>query len=134
MAKVLIADDEPMVVHLLKTVLKRLGHTVLTARGGRAAISLFKNHRPEVTILDLKMPDMNGIDILRKIRSVDREAPIVVWSGTGTAALEREAQELGVTEFVKKGLSFHELGAALKRVLHAQDPDQGQTFDGRNIL
>jgi DNA-binding response OmpR family regulator len=133
MAKVLIADDEPMVVHLLKTVLRRLGHTVLTAKGGKAAVSKFANHRPEVTILDLNMPDMNGIDLLRKIRSVDRQAPIIVWSGVGTETLEREAQELGVTEFVKKGLSFHELGAALQRVLRAQDLYQGETFSGRNI-
>lgn len=133
MAKVLIADDEPMVVHLLKTALRRLGHTVLTAKGGKAAVSKFANHRPEVTILDLNMPDMNGIDILRKIRSVDRLAPIIVWSGTGTETLEREAQDLGVTEFLTKGLSFHELGAALKRVLHVQDLYQRQRFGGRNV-
>lgn len=121
MAKVLIADDEPMVVHLLRLVLTRLGHTVVTADGGKAALSEFKAHRPEATILDLNMPDMNGIEVVRGIRAVDQQAPVILWSGAGTQLLERGAQDLGVTEFLKKDFSFHELGYAMRRVVNARD-------------
>ena len=131
MAKVLIVDDEPMVIHLLKTILTRLGHDVLGADGGKAALPVFMNHRPDVTILDLNMPDMSGIEVLRGIRAVDRQAPVIVWSGAGTAALEREAQELGATEFIKKGFSLNELGQALKRVCEAYGAPQTNTAGGR---
>lgn len=131
MAKVLIVDDEPMVIHLLKTILTRLGHKVLTADGGEAALRVFTNHRPESTILDLNMPGMSGIEVLRRIRVVDPQAPVIVWSGAGTEALEREAQELGVTEFLKKGFSLHELGQAMKRALDAHDAHQPNTYSRR---
>jgi DNA-binding NtrC family response regulator len=120
-AKVLIADDEPMVVQLLRLVLTRLGHTVLTANGGRAALSEFMDHRPEVSIVDINMPDMNGIDVVRGIRAVDLEAPVIVWSGAGRTLLEREAQDLGVTEFLKKDFSFNKLGQALRRAFKTRD-------------
>ena len=131
MAKVLIADDEPMVIHLLKTILTRLGHKVLAADGGEAALRVFTNHRPEATILDLNMPGMSGIEVLRRIRAVDRQAPVIVWSGAGTEELEREAKELGVTEFLKKGFSLHELGQAMKRACDAYDARQTDTHRGR---
>ena len=131
MAKVLIADDEPMVIHLLKTILTRLGHKVLAADGGEAALSVFTKYRPEVTILDLSMPGMSGIEVLRRIRTVDRQAPVIVWSGAGTEALEREAQELGVTEFLKKGFSLDELGQAMNRACEAYEALQADTSDAR---
>jgi DNA-binding NtrC family response regulator len=119
-AKVLIADDEPMVVQLLRLVLTRLGHTVLTANGGKAALSEFMDHRPEVSIVDLNMPDMSGIDVVRGIRAVDLQAPVIVWSG-GIQIMEWEAQDLGVTEFLKKELSFNKLGQAVRRAFKARD-------------
>jgi DNA-binding NtrC family response regulator len=131
MAKVLIADDDPMVVCLLKTILTRLGHKVLAADGGESALCLFMHHRPALTILDLNMPGMSGIEALRRIRSVDHQAPVIVWSGAGTEALEREAQKLGVSEFLKKGYSLYELGLAMKRVCEAYDARQTDTPDRR---
>jgi DNA-binding NtrC family response regulator len=126
MAKVLIVDDEPMVAHLLKMMLTRLGHTVLTANGGEAALSGFRDHRPEATILDLNMPDLNGVDVLRGIRAVDSEAPVIVWSGAVTQLLAWEAQDLGVTEFLKKDFSCNELGQALRRVFNAHEIRQAR--------
>jgi len=127
MAKILIVDDEPMVIRLLKTILMRLDHEVLTANGGEAALRVFRKHRPEVTILDLNMSDMNGIEVLKGIRAADRQVPVIVWSGAGTKALEREAQKLGVAEFLQKGVSLHELGQALKRACGARAAYQSET-------
>ena len=131
MPKVLIADDEPMVIHLLKTILTRLGHKVLVADGGEAALRMFAKYRPDATILDLNMPGMSGIEVLRRIRAVDRHIPVIVWSGTGTDSLEREAQKLGVTEFLKKELSFHELGQAMNRVCKTYEAHQTDTSGKR---
>ncbi len=124
MAKVLIADDAPMVIHLLKTILTRLGHEVLVADGGEAALRVFTKCRPEVTILDLNMPGMSGLEVLRHIRTIDRHVPVIVWSGAEIVTLERAAQKLGVTEFLKKGFSLLELGQAMNRVCESYEAHQ----------
>ncbi|MGH7206854.1 MAG: response regulator [Nitrospiraceae bacterium] len=117
MARIRVVDDEPMVLDLLQKALTRKGHEVLTADSGRKAIELFRQDRPDLTILDLNLPDINGIDVLREIRSVDPHAPVIILTGAGTEALENQARALGVTDFLQKGFSLHALGAALNRIL-----------------
>lgn len=117
MARILVVDDEPMVLDLLQKALTRKGHEVIKADGGRKAIQLFRQDHPDLTILDLNLPDINGIDVLREIRSVDPHTPVIILTGAGTEDLEKQARALGATDFLKKGFSLHELGAALKRVL-----------------
>ena len=68
-------------------------------------------------ILDFKMPDMNGLAVLKEIRAVDPQAPVSMLTGAGTEEREKQARELGVTAFLAKGFSLHELGAALNPVL-----------------
>jgi len=70
-----------------------------------------------VTILDLKMPDMDGLVVLKEIRTFDPNAPVIILTGFGTEESVRQARKLGVTEFLQKGFSLHILGAALDRVL-----------------
>ena len=117
MARMLVVDDEPMMRDLLQKTLTRKGHEVIAVEGGRKAIQLFRQDRPALTILDLNLPDINGIDVLREIRSVDPHTPVIILTGAGTEDLEQQARALGVTDILKKGFSLHELGAALKRVL-----------------
>jgi len=69
------------------------------------------------TILDLNLPDMHGIEVLTEIRVVDPHAPVLIWTGAGTEGVEQEARHRGVTEYLVKGFSLHEFGAALTRVL-----------------
>jgi len=117
MAKILVIDDEPSMLDLLNTVLRRKGHEVILAERGRKGVQLFQQEHPHVTILDLKMPDMDGLAVLREIQTLDPHAPVIILTGFGTEEREREARELGVTEFLQKGFSLHNLGAALDRVL-----------------
>ena len=117
MARILVVDDEPMMRDLLQITLTRKGHEVLSADGGRKAIQRFRQEHPDLTILDLNLPDINGIDVLREIRSVDPHATVIILTGAGREDLEQEARALGVTDFLQKGFSLHELGAALNRVL-----------------
>jgi len=71
MATILVVDDERVFCDLLKTVLGSNGHEVFTAYNGREALNLFSQHRPQFTLLDLRMPEMNGIEVLRQIRTID---------------------------------------------------------------
>ena len=117
MARILIVDDEASVLKLFEAILTRLGHDVVTASSGRTGVEAYRRHRPMATILDLNLPDINGIEVLTEIKAVDPHAPVLIWTGAGTEAWEQQARQRGVTEFLVKGFSLHELGAALIRVL-----------------
>ena len=122
MANILAVDDDEKIRDLLSTLLRRKGHHVLTASHGQKGIDVFRRERPDVTILDFEMPDMDGLVVLRQIREIDPHAPVIMLTGAGTDVLEKQARELGVTDFLAKGFSLHELGAALNQIL--QRPNQ----------
>ena len=117
MATILVVDDEPMMLDLLATILQRLQHDVITASTGTQAVALYQRKAPHLVILDLQLPDMSGIDVLRKIREADPAEPVIILTGAGTDAHERQARELGVQHFIQKGFSLHNLGEALRSVL-----------------
>ncbi len=117
MAKILVINDNLGVLDLLTTILRRKGHKVVLAELGRNGLKLFQQERPHVTILDLTMPDMDGFAVLREIRALDRNAPVIIQTGFGTEESVRQARELGVTEFLQKDSASYTLGAALDRVL-----------------
>ncbi|MEK6525899.1 MAG: response regulator [Nitrospirota bacterium] len=96
MAKILVVDDERLICDLLETVLTRQGHDVLTATGGTEALKLFREQRPRVTLLDLRMPDMDGIAVLKQIRAIDPKASVIILTGGGTAEWEKQAYEAGL--------------------------------------
>ncbi|MBM4132806.1 MAG: response regulator [Nitrospira sp.] len=124
MARILVVDDERTVCNLLEEVFVRHGHHVLTATGGRQAIALFQEHRPDVTLLDLRMPEMDGIAVLQRIRAIDPQAAVVMLTGGGAEALEDQARRLGVTDVLKKGLSLPDLIGALDQVLGKPAPSR----------
>ena len=113
MGKILVVDDESLVLDLLKALLEPRGHEVLTASSGRQGVEVYQRQRPMATILELNLPDMNGVEVLTEIRAVDPHAPVLIWTGADTKGLEQEARQQGVTEFLFKGFSLQELGTAL---------------------
>ena len=118
MAKILVIDDEQSIRELLDTLLRRKGYDVVLAESGQKGLELFRRERPEVIVLDLKMPGMDGLTVLQQVRNLDPRKPVIVLTGAGTAEEEQQVRALGVTEFVEKGFSLHLLGDALKRILH----------------
>src|SRR3989441_12257245 len=117
MATILVIDDERMICDLLRAVLTRYGHEVIIATSGREGLEAFKKHRPRFTLLDLRMPGMNGIEVLKQIRVLDPGAAVIVLTGAGSADLENQARQMGVTDFLSKGLSLEVLIGAMERVM-----------------
>jgi DNA-binding response OmpR family regulator len=113
MGKVLVVDGQSLVLNLFEAMLKPLGHEVLTASSGRNGVEIYRRHRPMATILELNLPDINAVEVLTEIRAVDPCAPVLIWTEADTKGLEQEARQRGVTEFLLKGFSLHELGAVL---------------------
>ena len=117
MATILVIDDEPGIRDLLDTLLGRKGYDVVLADSGQKGLEVFRRARPDVIVLDLKMPGMNGVTVLQQIRSLNPTQPVIVLTGAATPDSEQQVRALGVTEYVEKEFSLHLLGDALKRVL-----------------
>jgi DNA-binding NtrC family response regulator len=122
MAKILVIDDEQGIRNLLDTLLRRKGYDVVLAESGRQGLELFRRERPDVIVLDLKMPEMDGLTVLRQIKNLDPGKPVIILTGAGTAEAEKQVRALGVTEYVEKEFSLHLLGDSLKRLLNNPDP------------
>ena len=117
MVKVLVIDDDRMNCDLLQAVLTRHGYDVHSATSGREGLNLFRQHTPRVTILDLRMPEMDGLTVLREIRAIDPHAPVIILGGGATEVQENQARALRVTDFVRKGLSLDVLVEGVNRVV-----------------
>lgn len=102
---VLIIDDEKSIRDLVSAQLSREGRQVLLASDGQEALEMFRRERPDLTILDLHMPGMTGMEVLRKIREIDSQAMVIIFTGSYSEESVREARALGVREFLEKGLS-----------------------------
>ena len=122
MTKILVIDDEQGIRDLLDTLLRRKGYDVVLAESGRQGLELFRRERPDVIVLDLKMPEMDGLTVLRQIKNLDPGKPVIILTGAGTAETEQQVRALGVTEYVEKEFSLHLLGDSLKRLLNNPDP------------
>jgi CheY-like chemotaxis protein len=115
-AKVLVIEDEANIRTLTEMLLKRLGHEVLLADNGWKGLELYRREHPDVIVLDLIMPGMDGIEVLRQIRTVDVHQRVIVVTADSRPNREWEVRALGVSEFLVKGSSVHSLGDTLKRL------------------
>ena len=115
-------DDEQSIRNLLDTILRRKGYDVILADSGRKGLELFRREHPDVVVLDLKMPEMDGLTVLRQIHSLDPKKPVIILTGAGTTEAEQQIRALGVTEYVEKEFSMHLLGDSLKRLLNNPNP------------
>jgi DNA-binding response OmpR family regulator len=95
MPKVLVVDDEPAILEVLQTFLIRNGHTVRTVCDGPAAIQSVRADRPDVVLLDLRMPGMSGLEVLRCIREIDHELRVLILSGVLDEETRQQVLDLG---------------------------------------
>jgi DNA-binding response OmpR family regulator len=113
---VLVVDDEPEIVRLVRDYLARSGFAVITADGGDAALREFRQRRPDLVILDLGLPGMDGLDVARLMRR-DQEVPIIMLTARTEEADRVAGLELGADDYVSKPFSPRELVARVRAVL-----------------
>ena len=124
MPNVLIVDDEPDSCEVVAQFLTRYGHTTYSAPNGRAALAQLVDHRPDAVVLDISMPEMNGITLLRLMRSYLRwqVIPVVVLTAHGTDEQLKEARELGACGiFQKSAFKLVDLLECLQKNLARDD-------------
>jgi len=113
--KILVVDDEDSIRTLVQTMLKGEGRNVVLAARGKEAIAMFQKERPDLTILDIDMPDIDGITVLREIRTIDPQAKVMVFTGGESPVVESQAKALGVTDFLRKGFALPSLAELQSR-------------------
>jgi two-component system KDP operon response regulator KdpE len=117
--RVLVIDDEPPIRKLLRMGLSTQGYEVLEAPNGKSGIELL-NENPGLIILDLGLPDIQGHELLRTIRSRNESVPIVVLSSRGDEAGKVQALDLGADDYVTKPFGMDELLARMRAALRHQ--------------
>jgi two-component system KDP operon response regulator KdpE len=117
--KVLVVDDEPPIRKLLRMGLGTQGYQTLDAPNAKAALDLL-GETPDLVILDLGLPDMQGLELLRQIRKQREDLPIVVLSSRGDEAAKVEALDLGADDYVTKPFGMDELLARMRAALRHQ--------------
>ena len=104
-ARVLVIDDEPAIRDTMRMILEYDGHECLVAGSGQEGVTAAERENPDIVFLDIKMPGMDGLEALSRLRGMNEALPVVMISAHGTAATALEAGRLGAFRFIEKPLS-----------------------------
>ncbi|WP_434510994.1 response regulator [Desulfitobacterium sp. AusDCA] len=116
--KVLVVDDANFIRMMIRQVLTHLGYTnILEAKNGFEALEIYKANRPALTILDITMPELDGLSTLFEIMAFDPTAKVIMCSAASQETSVSEALELGAAAFVTKPFRPDELGKIITKVL-----------------
>ena len=117
MARILVVDDEPDMRMALGNVLSRAGHTVAESGDGQAALEHMGREGADVMLLDMRLPGMDGPQILRALREKDKKTPVIMVTGYGSVESAVEVMRLGASHYLSKPFSNQELVETVERVL-----------------
>ena len=115
MSKILIIDDEEANVRVLSISLRSDGHEVVTAYSGEEGLQVFKRERPDIVLTDIKMPGMNGIEVLEEIKAMAPEAEVIIITGHGDIENAIEALKYGASDFINKPIRDEAMSIAIQR-------------------
>ena len=118
--KVLIVDDEERVVQSIAGVLEDEGFRVIRSRSGEEAIELFEREGPDVTLIDIWMPGMDGIEVLKRLKGISPDCLVIMISGHATISTAMAAVKCGAFDFIEKPLSLDLLLMTIHRALDRQ--------------
>src|SRR3954454_12785804 len=113
---VLVADDEPRITKLVAIALSEEGFRVVTANGGEAALQKAEEVRPDIVLLDIVMPDLDGIEVMRQLRE-RRPVPVILLTAKGSTADKAKGLDLGADDYVAKPFHPDELAARVRAVI-----------------
>jgi two-component system, OmpR family, KDP operon response regulator KdpE len=121
----LVVDDEPPIRRLLRTSLGAQGYRILEAGTGQGALALLAHETPEVMLLDLGLPDLDGLEVIRRVRASGMNVAIIVLSSRGDERGKVEALDLGADDYVTKPFGMAELVARIRTALRHRVQAQG---------
>lgn len=118
--KILTIDDQQLILLSVEKRLSELGYKVKTANSGQRGIELFDSFEPDLVLVDINMPDMSGLDVVKHIKSGTRKGvPVLVMSGNTEENIIMDGFTLGIDDYLKKPVSLDEMAARIKRLVGA---------------
>jgi DNA-binding NtrC family response regulator len=115
--KILVIDDEPILRDSLKVALEASGYEVRTARSGEEGLELFQRENPDLVLLDHWLPEMNGDEVLRRIKGEDPEIPVIIMTAQGSIELAVNSMKSGAFDFLVKPFDLDQIEALIKKGL-----------------
>jgi two-component system nitrogen regulation response regulator NtrX len=133
-AKILVVDDEPDIRQLVKEILEDEGYSVQVAKDGESARLAYTQQKPDLVLLDIWMPDIDGISLLKEWSVAGNlDSQVVIMSGHGTLETAVEATRLGAFDFVQKPLSLAKLLATVRKALESRPQTSTPDFGGKSL-
>jgi two-component system alkaline phosphatase synthesis response regulator PhoP len=135
MKTILVVDDEPKIATLARDYLEHAGFAVLTAGDGPSALTMIRQRRPDLVVLDLGLPGLDGLDVTRELRR-DSSIPIVMLTARDDEVDKLIGLELGADDYLTKPFSPRELVARVRAVLRRADrpPDAAETIRAGDVV
>ncbi len=144
MEKILVIDDDESIRQTLTNYLKRLGYSVLSAEDGRIGFEIIRNQQYDLIISDIKMPNLNGLDLLKKVRDIDPRTKIILITAHDDVQTTIDAMQLGAYDYLEKPLDIERLKVTIARALESKNlseridsliEDQAEEFQpGKKII
>jgi nitrogen regulation protein NR(I) len=119
MPTLLVVDDERNVLYALEKGLRADGLRIVTAQTGKAGIDTARNEKPDAVLLDVRLPDLSGLDVLKELRHADPKLPVIVMTTHGTAETAIEAMQRGAFDYLLKPWDLDELTGLVNKALEA---------------
>lgn len=136
MNKILVIDDEKPTLSMFKLFLGAYGYEVLTAESGEEGLEVFSAQKPSIVLTDIKMPGMDGLQVLKRIKELDPLTEVIVITGHGDMDIAIKALNLNATDFINKPIQKTDLDTALKRarerlqLIRDKEEEVSSTQDG----
>jgi two-component system chemotaxis response regulator CheY len=123
--KILLADDEAHIRKFVGLILRQLGSpTIIEAVNGAQAVELYQSERPDLVILDVNMPEVDGLQALEKLRALDPDCAVIMLTSLSTRSIIERAAELGAINYIRKDTPKEEILATLREILDTMfEPD-----------
>lgn len=138
MRKILVIDDEKPTLSMFRLLLSACNHQVFTAENGVQGLEVYERERPPIVLTDIKMPGMDGIEVLKHIKTINPQTEVIVITGHGDMELAIQALNLDATDFVNKPIQKSELDAALQRaeerIALAGDKSKEVLLEGQGLI
>ena len=123
--KILLVDDEEGIRKVLSISLTDIGYRVLASENGEEALKLFKEMQPQIVLTDIKMPGMDGIELLKKIKAESPDTEVIMITGHGDMELAIQSLKFDATDFITKPINDEPLEIALKKLGYKFDEGAG---------
>jgi DNA-binding NtrC family response regulator len=131
--RVLIVDDEERIREFLSRLLSRAGYEPLVAAEGETALALIRRESPDVVLLDVRMPGLDGLEVLRRAKVLDATLPVVMMTAYGLVRGAVEAIQAGASDYLEKPFDEARLVRAVRVATAAREPRQTITVIGDRV-